>query len=286
MHRPLVELQLVQPQRQVAVAVTLVEHHLLGVHRPPLRERPGPQHLPNQRRAAVRVRELHVVPRVRLVDGEDLQHRRVVFAEEGLDARRGPVGRRRGDRVEAVGLRVERRGRVQVRRREPALELGHLDDLARVRLRQREDLLVADEVLDLVHGLAGVGDEVLRLAVVLAELVQDRLDRGAAAVCVVRRDAACPGTTSTRVAWRRTTSRARRDRPRPRRASRPRRRVRPGVEFQFQLLGELLLAEPPLAVRFRQKFRFEPRLVVLERLDGGLARRRERLAAGRLPAKV
>ena len=34
---------------------------------------------------------------------------------------------------------------------------------------QREDLLVADERLDLVHGLPGVGDEVLGLAVVLAE---------------------------------------------------------------------------------------------------------------------
>ena len=83
--------------------------------------------------------------RIRLVDGEDLQHRRVVFAQEGLDAAGVQSLRRRGDGVEAVGLRVERRGRVQVRRREAALELGHLDDLAAVRLRQREDLLVADE---------------------------------------------------------------------------------------------------------------------------------------------
>ena len=45
--RPQVKLQLVHPQRGVAVAETLVEHHLLGVNRPAFRERPRLQHLAN-----------------------------------------------------------------------------------------------------------------------------------------------------------------------------------------------------------------------------------------------
>ena len=32
----------------------------------------------------------------------------------------------------------------------------------------------------------------------------------------------------------------------------------PGVEFEFELLGELLLAEPPLAGGLRQQFLLEP----------------------------
>ena len=47
----------------------------------------------------------------------------------------------------------------------------------------------------------------------------------------------------------------------------------PGVEFQFQLLGELLLAQPPLAVGPRTDFLFEKLLIVFQAGDdllGGL----------------
>ena len=46
-----------------------------------------------------------------------------------------------------------------------------------------------------------------------------------------------------------------------------------GIEFQFQLLGELLGAHPPLAIGPRPDFLFEERLIVLQAGDdlrGGL----------------
>ena len=45
---PQVELELVEPQRQVAVAVALIEHHLLGVDGPAFGEDAGVEDLADQ----------------------------------------------------------------------------------------------------------------------------------------------------------------------------------------------------------------------------------------------
>ena len=275
----LIELQLMQAQRQVAVAVALVEHHLLGVNRPPFREDARVKNLSHERWAAVPILELDVVTRVGLVDREDLEHCGVVFAQESLDARRCPVPGRRRDGVEAIGFRVEGRRGVQVRGREAALELGHLDHLAGVGIGQGEDLLVPDERLDLRHRLPGIGDDVLGLAMLLAEFAEHASDGGPAPLGIVGRhrltgedlrpelfghvphlalDAVGLGLGESHDLIGREA----------------------GVEFQFQLPGELLLPEPPLALRPGQEFGFEPVLIILECLHGLLARRCERFTAG------
>ena len=64
-HGAEVELQLVQPQAQVAPAEALVEHHLLGVDGPALGEGARGEDLADQRGAAVAVLELDVVARDR-----------------------------------------------------------------------------------------------------------------------------------------------------------------------------------------------------------------------------
>ena len=49
-HGPQIELELVESQRQVAVAVSLVEHHLLGVHGPAFGEDARLEHPADERR--------------------------------------------------------------------------------------------------------------------------------------------------------------------------------------------------------------------------------------------
>ena len=48
-----IKLQLIQPQREIAVAIALIEHHLLGVHSPAFDKHAGLQDSSKQRRTAV-----------------------------------------------------------------------------------------------------------------------------------------------------------------------------------------------------------------------------------------
>ena len=64
-HGAQIELELGQAQGEVAVAVALVEHHLLGIDRPAFDEHARLQHPADQRRIAVGVFELHVMARDR-----------------------------------------------------------------------------------------------------------------------------------------------------------------------------------------------------------------------------
>src|SRR5262245_12696745 len=92
--------------------------------------------------------KLYIVSRISLVDGEDQQHVLVVLLQEGSLAAVIPVARRRADGVNTAGLRVQWRGLVQKRNGKATLELRHLDHGAAVRLRQTQDIVFCDEVLD------------------------------------------------------------------------------------------------------------------------------------------
>ena len=79
-----VELQLVQPESQIATSIALVEHHLLGVDGPAFGEHPGGEDFADRRSDAVGVVELDVVSGIGFMDREDLKHVLVVLLEEGF----------------------------------------------------------------------------------------------------------------------------------------------------------------------------------------------------------
>ena len=74
--------------------------------------------------------QLHVMPGIAFVDGQDLQHVTVVFLQKTLHLLRRPVRRRRADGVIAVGVGIQRRRVVQIRQRVAAAEFRHHDHLA------------------------------------------------------------------------------------------------------------------------------------------------------------
>lgn len=134
-NRAQVKLKLMQPQRQIAIAVPLVKHHLFGVDRPAFGERSRREDFADRGAHAVRVVELDVVPGISFVDREDLKHVLVVLLEERFLAFGGPVRWRRSDRIEAFGIGVQSGRWIQISRRESALKLRHLDDIALVGVR-------------------------------------------------------------------------------------------------------------------------------------------------------
>ena len=153
-HGAEIELQLGQTQGKTALAVALIEHHLLGVDRPALDVHARSQHAADQRRIAIGVFKLHIMAGIRFVDREDLQHVPVVFFQQALDPLRIPILGRGADRIHAPGSRVQRRGGVQVGGRIAPPKLRHLNHLAAIRLRQAEDVVGANELLDAGDGRA------------------------------------------------------------------------------------------------------------------------------------
>ena len=124
---------------------------------------------------------------IAFVNGQDLQHVTVVFLQKTLHLLRRPIRRRRADGVIAVGVGVQRRRVVEIRQRISAAEFRHHDHLAAVRVRQLDVIPFPDESLDVLDGGARVRDQVLRLAVVLVDRVNDFQDGFALAGGVVRR---------------------------------------------------------------------------------------------------
>ena len=155
---PQIELELAEPQRQVTAAKALVEHHLFGIDRPAFDINAGAQHLADQRRVAVGVFHLHVVPGIGFVDGENPEHVPVVFLQETIDSVGIPRGRWWADRIVAGGGGVKRRRRGHVGNALAPLELRHFDDLTAVGIRQFENVRLLDETLDVSHGGACIGD--------------------------------------------------------------------------------------------------------------------------------
>ncbi len=94
-----------------------------------------------QRRVVtIRMRELQIVARHRLMNRQVLDRPRVVLAQERLHLFVGPV---RGDRrygVESFLSLVERARRIAVRQRHAALELRHRNDFERIVVHRHEVL--------------------------------------------------------------------------------------------------------------------------------------------------
>jgi hypothetical protein len=86
-----IPLQLIEPQRRIALAVALIEHHLLCVHRPALGEDAGEQYATNQRRMTIGIRQLNIMAGIGFVDGQDLKHAAVVLLQQRLDAASVPA---------------------------------------------------------------------------------------------------------------------------------------------------------------------------------------------------
>ena len=81
-----IELELHQAESQIAVAVALVEHHLLGVDGPAFNVDARTKHFAHERRDAIGVFELDVMAGIGFVDREDLKHVPVVFLQECFDS--------------------------------------------------------------------------------------------------------------------------------------------------------------------------------------------------------
>ena len=86
-----IKFQLIQPQRETAIAIALIKHHLFRIHGPAFDKHAGLQDAADQRRIAVRILQLHVVSRIRFVDGQHLQHVHIVLFQKTADAIFTPV---------------------------------------------------------------------------------------------------------------------------------------------------------------------------------------------------
>ena len=123
------------------------------------------------------MRAFQVMPGHRFVDRQQMDHAVVVFAQERFGLLRGPVIGDRRDRVIGVEPLVERAGRIAIRDRHAALELGHQDDLDRI-VRHGDEVMLAHEVGGGRERLLGERDDLIaRRALGIGEL-ERRLDRG------------------------------------------------------------------------------------------------------------
>ena len=200
---------------------------------------------------------------IRLVDCQDVQHPAVVLLEIALHPPCFPIARRRADGVDAGGFRIQRRRGVQIRRRVAALKLGHLDDLAKVRVRQAQDIVGANELLDVRDTLLRIGDQRLRLAVLAVVMGQHAMDRLAAAFGIIGRQ---------RHAWERRAPELPGDHIHVAHDTRELRqsfvqhlgRRETGVQLELHLSFKAFLAQPPFALRAGKQVLFEKLLIVPE----------------------
>ena len=203
---------------------------------------------------------------IAFVNGENVQHPAVVFLQIALHPFGIPVFGRRADGKLARSVGVQWRRRIHVGGGVAALEFGHFDNLAVVGLRQAEDVVGGNEILELRDAPFHHACQLFRPTMLLGDRIQHTLHGVAAALLVIR--------------WQRL----------------PRRILAPkltgddvhvalhagelgfgvghhlvgadgGVQLQVQLAGKPLRAQPPLAIGARQQILFEELLVVLQTLD-------------------
>src|SRR5439155_3396767 len=136
------QLSELQPQ----VPESLLDHHLLAVVRPALRERVREVTLEDRIANAVLVEQMHAVSGVAFVDGDVPEHRVIQVAQPFLPLLRRPSFLGGGHIVEALPSDLlEAPGRIQRRGRE-AEEWWGLDDLGPL-LRWDCDDVMGDDVL-------------------------------------------------------------------------------------------------------------------------------------------
>src|SRR5262249_7074295 len=100
---------------------------------------------------------------------QDLKHVAVVFLEITSDTGGVPVRWRRTNRIVSGRFRVEWWRRVHVSRGVAAFELRHLDNLARIRVRQLQNVIVMDKLLNSRDGQLHVLHQVCWFAMVLRD---------------------------------------------------------------------------------------------------------------------
>ena len=217
------------------------------------------------------MRQLEIMARHRLVDGDLLQHGVVVLAEEGVHALRRPVLRRGRDVIESLLVLLQGSRRAAGCDRDSPLELRCGDDVQRF-LEHRDEAFLLHERGGLGQRLGRLRNDGVVVRVLLRRLVEDGLDRGA----VIRR------RRLLRKQLRPHLHRGEVHR-RPRRLEVGFRAVedllfrKVGIESEPQLLAELLVAEAKISVRARQQLRLQPLLVVRQRRQRRRLRRPELL---------
>ena len=145
--RAQVELPVREQERGIVGAVAGVHHHLGDVDRPALGVQAAAEDRPDERRAAVGVDPLEVVPGNRLVDRQQAEHPVVVLAQVRLTLLVGPVVGHRGDREERLLAPVQRPRRDEHRATEGTQEDRRPLDLERL-VGQADQVALAAERLD------------------------------------------------------------------------------------------------------------------------------------------
>src|SRR5438876_831592 len=105
--------------------------------------------------------------RIGFMNRQNLQHVPVVFLEKTLHAFFVPIRWRRTDGVEADGIGIERWRRFEIGQCIASLELGHLDYLTAVRIRQAQDIPFANESLNTINRRSSVLDQIFGSAMLL-----------------------------------------------------------------------------------------------------------------------
>ena len=90
--------------------------------------------------------------RIRFVNRQNLQHVRIVLFQKTAYAFGTPVGRWRADRVRTDTARIQWQRRIQIGQRISAAEFRHLNHLTAIGIRQSQDVLTSNEILNLTDG--------------------------------------------------------------------------------------------------------------------------------------
>ena len=159
------------------VEVALVQHRLRNVLRPTLHVRAvaveRAQHPARFRLHVVREFALHVVPRHRFVNHQQLQVVKVVFPQLRFDAVLRPIGRNRRDPEKRSELRLEnRRGIEAAHRINSALEFRRRDHLKITVFGQCEKVLCAHESARFVEIFPRVVNVARRGGMLLRDVIE------------------------------------------------------------------------------------------------------------------
>ena len=151
-----IKLQLIQTQRQTAIAISLIEHHLFGVNGPAFDEDAGLQHLADQRWIPIGILQLHVMTWVSFVNRQHLQHVLIVLFQKTANSIGTPICRRRADGIRTGTQRIEWKRGLQIRQRVASAKFRHFNHLAAIRFRQTQDVVALNKLLDLTNGRSGI----------------------------------------------------------------------------------------------------------------------------------